>query len=86
VIDHVKKHGDRALFDYANRFDKVELTKLYLDKTELEELASTVSEDQQEALQTAYANIYKFHKAQLKARRQGRNHARRNLLARIKAY
>jgi histidinol dehydrogenase len=66
VIDHVKKHGDRALFDYANRFDKVELTKLYLDKTELEELASTVSEDQQEALQTAYANIYKFHKAQLK--------------------
>lgn len=66
VIDHVKKHGDRALFDYANRFDKVDLSKLYLDKAELEELASTVSEDQQEALQTAYANIYKFHKAQLK--------------------
>jgi histidinol dehydrogenase len=32
VIAHVKQHGDRALFDYAYKFDKVELTKLYLDK------------------------------------------------------
>jgi histidinol dehydrogenase len=67
VIDHVKHHGDRALFDYAHKFDKVELTKLYLDKAELQELAAAVLPDQQEALQTAYANIYKFHKAQLKS-------------------
>jgi histidinol dehydrogenase len=66
VIEQVKQHGDRALFDYAQQFDKVELAKLYLDKAELEVLASAISEDQQEALQTAYANIYKFHKAQLK--------------------
>ncbi|QHS57622.1 histidinol dehydrogenase [Mucilaginibacter sp. 14171R-50] len=66
IIDHVKQHGDRALYDYANKFDKVELTQLYLDKAELEELASAVSEDQQQALQTAYNNIYKFHESQLK--------------------
>ncbi len=66
VIENVKQHGDSALIDYASKFDKVDLTKLYLDKAELEEIASAVSEDQQEALQTAYANIYKFHKAQLK--------------------
>jgi histidinol dehydrogenase len=66
VIEQVKLHGDRALLNYAEQFDKVELTKLYLNKAELTELASAVSEDQQEALQTAYANIYKFHKAQLK--------------------
>ncbi|MBD1386423.1 histidinol dehydrogenase [Mucilaginibacter rigui] len=66
VIEQVKQHGDSALLNYAEQFDKVELTKLYLNKAELEELASAVSEDQQEALQTAYANIYKFHKAQLK--------------------
>jgi histidinol dehydrogenase len=66
VIEQVKQHGDRALFDYAQQFDKVGLAKLYLNKAELEELASAVSEDQQEALQTAYANIYKFHKAQIK--------------------
>jgi histidinol dehydrogenase len=66
VIDQVKQHGDSALINYAEQFDKVKLSKLYLDKAELEELASAVSEDQQEALQTAYANIYKFHKAQFK--------------------
>jgi len=67
VIAHVKQHGDSALLDYALKFDKVELNKLYLDKAELEELASTVSLTQKAALETAYNNIYKFHKAQLKA-------------------
>jgi histidinol dehydrogenase len=66
VIDNVRQHGDRALHDYAHKFDKVELNKLYLDRAELEEIAQAVTEDQQEALQTAYANIYKFHKAQVK--------------------
>jgi len=66
VIEQVKLHGDSALLNYAEQFDKVKLSKLYLNKAELEELASAVSEDQQEALQTAYVNIYKFHKAQLK--------------------
>src|SRR6476646_7526840 len=66
VIENVRQHGDRALIDYAHKFDKVELTKLYLDRTELQENAQAVTEDQQEALQTAYANIYKFHKAQIR--------------------
>jgi histidinol dehydrogenase len=66
VIAHVKQNGDRALYDYAYKFDKVELTKLYLDKSELTEIAAAVSAEQQEALQIAYSNIYKFHKAQIK--------------------
>ena len=66
VIDNVKQHGDSALLDYAYKFDKVELSKLYLNRAELEEIATSVTEDQQEALQTAYTNIYKFHKAQIK--------------------
>ncbi|MFD0764241.1 histidinol dehydrogenase [Mucilaginibacter lutimaris] len=66
VIEQVKQNGDSALIDFASKFDKVELTKLYLDRAELEQIASAVTEDQQEALQTAYANIYKFHKTQLK--------------------
>ena len=37
VIAHVNEHGDSALFDYALKFDKVELNKLYLVKEELEE-------------------------------------------------
>ncbi len=67
VIANVKERGDSALLDYALKFDKVELDKLYLDKAELEEIASTISSAQKEALQIAYNNIYKFHHAQLKA-------------------
>lgn len=66
VIENVKQHGDRALLDYAHKFDKVELERLYLDKAELTEIAAAVLPEQQEALQLAYANIYKFHKGQLK--------------------
>ncbi len=66
VIANVQQHGDRALLDYANRFDKVELDKLYLDKQELEEIAATVSPEQKAALEIAYQNIYKFHQTQLK--------------------
>jgi histidinol dehydrogenase len=66
VIAHVQQNGDSALLDYALKFDKVELNKLYLDKAELETLAATVLPHQKAALQTAYNNIHKFHLAQLK--------------------
>jgi histidinol dehydrogenase len=66
ILATVQQNGDRALFDYAAKFDKVTLNKLYLDKAELEEMASTVSPEQKAALDTAYNNIYKFHQAQLK--------------------
>ncbi|MBC7401469.1 MAG: histidinol dehydrogenase [Mucilaginibacter sp.] len=66
VLTTVQQNGDRALFDYAEKFDKVTLSKLYLDKAELEEVASTVSPEQKAALDIAYNNIYKFHQTQLK--------------------
>lgn len=66
VIAHVQQNGDSALLDYALKFDKVELDKLYLDKDELIEIASTVTAEQKAALEVAYNNIYKFHKTQLK--------------------
>lgn len=67
VLATVQQNGDKALFDYAEKFDKVTLSKLYLDKAELEEMASTVLPEQKAALDTAYNNIYKFHLTQLKA-------------------
>lgn len=66
VIAHVQQNGDSALLDYALKFDKVELDKLYLDKDELIEIASAVTDEQKAALQVAYNNIYKFHQTQLK--------------------
>jgi histidinol dehydrogenase len=66
VLANVKQYGDRALIDYAQKFDKVELSSLYLNKAELSEIASAISPEQKSALQTAYNNIYKFHQTQVK--------------------
>lgn len=66
IINNVRQHGDNALLDYAHKFDKVDLQKLYLDKAELTELASTLQPEQKAALETAYKNIKKFHQGQLK--------------------
>jgi histidinol dehydrogenase len=65
IIAGVRKDGDRALFDYAGKFDHVELKSLTADKDELAELAASLLPEQKEALDTAYQNIYKFHKGQL---------------------
>ncbi len=61
VLATVQQNGDSALLDYANKFDKVILDKLYLDKAELTDIASTVLPEQKAALDVAYQNIYKFH-------------------------
>ncbi len=66
VIVNVRTNGDRALFEYAAKFDKVELKGLVIGKDKLAELASTLLPGQKQSLQTAYDNIYKFHKIQLK--------------------
>jgi histidinol dehydrogenase len=67
IIENVRNNGDQALIDYAAKFDKVELSRLYVGKEEIAELASAVLPEQKQALETAYNNIYKFHSAQLKA-------------------
>ena len=66
VIQNVRTHSDKALFEYAAKFDKVELKSLAIGKDELAQLASTLLSEQKQALQTAYNNIYKFHQTQLK--------------------
>jgi histidinol dehydrogenase len=65
IITNVRNHGDRALFDYAAKFDKVELKNLSVGKDELVELAASLLPEQKQALDTAYNNIRKFHETQL---------------------
>lgn len=66
ILARVKLQGDKALYDYAFKFEHVVLDKLYLTKSELTELAGEVSAEQKVALDTAYKNIYTFHQTQLK--------------------
>lgn len=65
IIYEVKTDGDKALRRYAVQFDKVETDNLFLEKTELNQLASSVHENEKRALDTAYNNIRTFHLPQL---------------------
>ena len=65
IIARVKEEGDSALFDYAKAFDKVTLDQLFIEKAEIEEIAATIPNGAKNAIDTAYANIKKFHAAQL---------------------
>ncbi|WP_159638683.1 histidinol dehydrogenase [Sphingobacterium composti Ten et al. 2007 non Yoo et al. 2007] len=69
IIEEVRQKGDSSLVNFAAKFDQVQLDKLYLDKAEIEELALTISRDQQRALEIAFQNIHKFHSVQNKRER-----------------
>jgi histidinol dehydrogenase len=62
VLKDVKKNGDAALLNYTLQFDKAKLTELAVSRKELE--SAKVSAELEQAMRTAYENIYKFHWAQ----------------------
>ena len=65
ILANVKQNGDQALRDCALQFDKVSLDALFTDEKELTELAEKVSDEQKQAIKTAYQNIFKFHQTQI---------------------
>ncbi len=69
ILEQVKTRGDEAIRDFAAQFDKVELKSLFLEKSDIEASASTISRDQQRALEIAFQNIHRFHSTQLKRER-----------------
>lgn len=64
VFDAVKSKGDQALNQYTQKFDGVEITDLLVSSAEFETADQLLSEDLKQAIDLAYDNIYKFHKAQ----------------------
>lgn len=64
VFSQIKSYGDKALFEYTEKFDKVKLTNLKVSKEELDDAETLVSHKLKESIQVAYTNIYKFHKSQ----------------------
>lgn len=69
ILEQVAQRGDAALKDFAQQFDQVNLEQLFLDKGEIEELAMSISRNQQRALEIAFQNIHRFHSTQLKRER-----------------
>jgi len=65
IIGEVKLKGDEVLREYAEKFDGIKLTRLHIDKEEIDRLASRAGDTEKQALDLAYNNIWKFHEAQL---------------------
>ena len=64
VFDAVQKQGDAALKAYTQKFDGANPDNLLVSELEINEGISLVSEDLQEAIKVAKANIEAFHQAQ----------------------
>ena len=64
VIDQVKEKGDAALYEYAERFDKVTLSSLRVSRAEFETAETLISQSLRLAMQRAAKNIAQFHAAQ----------------------
>ena len=66
IIATVRRDGDRALYAYAERFDKAKLTSLAVTQEEIQEALSLVEPRFLEILEKAAANIRKFHERQVR--------------------
>jgi histidinol dehydrogenase len=64
IIKQVKLYRDEAVKKYSKEFDKVELSKLEVDRELIEEAEKLISKELKEALLLAKKNIYRFHSSQ----------------------
>ena len=64
VLDRVRTEGDKAVFDYEEKFDKVKLDSLCVTDKEFAEADKLVSIELKAAIHLALNNITTFHSAQ----------------------
>lgn len=66
IIENVKKNGDKALFEYCEKFDGARLSSLLVSKDEIDKALNEVDEKFISVLKKAAANIRKFHEKQVR--------------------
>ncbi len=66
IIENVKANGDKALFEYCEKFDKAVLSSLEVSEEEIEEAFNTVEPEFLRILRTAEENIRNFHQKQVR--------------------
>jgi histidinol dehydrogenase len=64
VFDEVESNGDKALFTYTEKFDKVVLKNLKVSKEEINHGAGLVSDELKAAIDLAKQNVKIFHASQ----------------------
>ncbi len=66
IIKNVRENGDKALFEYTEKFDGASLSSLIVTKEEIDEAVKSVDEEFIEILKKASENIRKFHEKQVR--------------------
>lgn len=64
IIENVRTRGDEAIREYSRKFDGVELGKLRVSNSDIDEADDIVAHPLKQAIAVAAKNIAKFHKAQ----------------------
>ena len=66
IIANVRGRGDKALFEYSEKFDKAKLSSLEVSKAEIDEAYNSVEDEFKEIMKKAAKNIYAFHEKQVR--------------------
>lgn len=66
IIANVRKNGDKALYEYCEKFDGAKLDSLIVTSEEIDEAMAAVEPRFIEILEKAAANIRKFHERQVR--------------------
>lgn len=66
IIENVKTNGDKALFEYCERFDKAKLSSLEVTEAEIDEAFNSVEPKFLEIIKKAAGNIRNFHSKQVR--------------------
>ena len=64
ILQNVKANGDKAVLEYAEKFDRVKLESLAVTPEEIKEAEAQVPIELKVAILLAQRNIYTFHKKQ----------------------
>ena len=66
IIENVKQNGDKALFEYCEKFDKAKLASLEVTEAEVNEAFNSVEPKFLEIIKKAAENIRNFHSKQVR--------------------
>lgn len=66
IISNVRQNGDKALFEYCEKFDHAKLDSLQVTPEEIDEAVAAVDPAFLDILRRAAANIRKFHQQQVR--------------------
>ena len=66
IIANVRKNGDKALFEYCEKFDKAKLSSLLVTQEEIDEAVASVEPRFLDILRRAAENIREFHRRQVR--------------------